>query len=153
MLSQARAPGLCPAPRAAEHICNKTSIAAFVSPWFRGEAGMVMYHPAYLAHARIVQSVPFHFIADEIAVGMGRTERCLPASGSEFSVSETGENISPDFLCLSKGLSGGYLPLSVVLATDAIYQAFMPTGSQGFASIPIQEIPWPVGGSGYPGTV
>ena len=56
-----------------------------------------------------------HLIADEIAVGCGRT-------GSFFACEQAG--IWPDFLCLSKGISGGYLPLSLVMTTDDVYQAF-----------------------------
>ncbi len=56
-----------------------------------------------------------HLIADEIAVGMGR-------SGTLFACEQAG--INPDFLLLSKGITGGYLPLSVVMTTDDIYQAF-----------------------------
>lgn len=115
---------------------NHHHIAAFiVEPLVQGAAGMVMYHPAYLARARkLCNQYHVHFIADEIAVGMGRTGTMFASEQAQkFSVSETGENISPDFLCLSKGLSGGYLPLSVVLATDAIYQAFYADRlSQGF---------------------
>ena len=57
-----------------------------------------------------------HLIADEIAVGFGRT-------GTMFACEQAG--ITPDFLCLSKGLTGGFLPLSAVLTTQAIYDAFL----------------------------
>lgn len=79
-------------------------------------AGMGMYHATYLRRAReICTQYEVHLIADEIAVGFGRT-------GTMFAC-EQGE-ILPDFICLSKGITGGYLPLSAVLTTDKIYQAF-----------------------------
>jgi adenosylmethionine-8-amino-7-oxononanoate aminotransferase len=92
-------------------------IAAFiVEPLVQGAAGMAMYHPAYLGRAReLCDRYGVHLIADEIAVGMGRT-------GTMFASEQAG--ITPDFLLLSKGITGGYLPLSVVMATDAIYRAF-----------------------------
>ena len=93
------------------------SIAAFiVEPLVQGAAGMAMYHPAYLQRARaLCDQYEVHLIADEIAVGMGRT-------GTMFACEQA--SIAPDFLLLSKGISGGYLPLSVVMATDKVYQAF-----------------------------
>ena len=104
------------------------NIAAFiVEPLVQGAAGMVMYHPAYLTRAReLCDQYDVHFIADEIAVGMGRTGTMFACEQAEKSLSRDSgeEGISPDFLCLSKGLSGGYLPLSVVMTTDTIYQAF-----------------------------
>ncbi|CAG9934354.1 adenosylmethionine--8-amino-7-oxononanoate transaminase [Candidatus Nitrotoga arctica] len=104
------------------------NIAAFIiEPLVQGAAGMVMYHPAYLTRAReLCDQYDVHFIADEIAVGMGRTGTMFACEQAEKSLGRdsTEEGVSPDFLCLSKGLSGGYLPLSVVMTTDTIYQAF-----------------------------
>ncbi len=93
------------------------SIAAFiVEPLVQGAAGMAMYHPIYLTRARaLCDQYGVHLIADEIAVGMGRT-------GTMFACEQAA--ITPDFLCLSKGITGGYLPLSVVMTTDEIYRAF-----------------------------
>jgi adenosylmethionine-8-amino-7-oxononanoate aminotransferase len=96
---------------------NHEHIAAFiVEPLVQGAAGMAMYHPAYLRRAReLCDQYGVHLIADEIAVGMGRT-------GTMFACEQA--EITPDFMLLSKGISGGYLPLSVVMSTDAIYRAF-----------------------------
>ncbi len=93
------------------------SIAAFIiEPLVQGAAGMAMYHPIYLQRARqLCDAYEVHLIADEIAVGMGR-------SGTMFACEQAA--ITPDFLLLSKGISGGYLPLSVVMTRDEIYQAF-----------------------------
>jgi len=101
-------------------------LAAFIiEPLVQGAAGMAMYHPIYLRRAcELCEEYDIHLIADEIAVGMGRT-------GTMFAC-EQGE-ITPDFLCLSKGITGGYLPLSVVMTTDKIYQAFYADDmSRGF---------------------
>lgn len=96
---------------------HHSQLAAFIiEPLVQGAAGMAMYHPAYLLRARqLCDEYGVHLIADEIAVGMGRT-------GTMFAC-EQGE-ISPDFLLISKGITGGYLPLSIVMTHDAIYQAF-----------------------------
>jgi adenosylmethionine---8-amino-7-oxononanoate aminotransferase len=92
-------------------------IAAFIiEPLVQCAAGMAMYSPAYLQKARgICHRYNIHLIADEIAVGFGRT-------GTMFACEQAA--IRPDFICLSKGITGGYLPLSVTLCTDDIYQAF-----------------------------
>lgn len=96
---------------------HHASLAAFiVEPLVQCAAGMGMYHPVYLQRAReICSQYQVHLIADEIAVGFGRT-------GSMFASQQA--EILPDFMCLSKGITGGYLPLSVVLTTDTVYAAF-----------------------------
>ena len=95
---------------------HATTAALIVEPLVQCAGGMAMHHPAYLRRAReICDQFQVHLIADEIAVGFGRT-------GTLFACEQAA--IAPDFLCLSKGLTGGYLPLSVVLTHDAIYQAF-----------------------------
>lgn len=98
----------------AEH---HAELAAFIiEPLVQCAAGMGMYHPVYLSKVReICTQYEVHLIADEIAVGFGRT-------GTMFACEQG--NIKPDFICLSKGITGGYLPLSAVLTTDEIYQAF-----------------------------
>jgi len=92
-------------------------IAAFIiEPLVQCAAGMGMYDAVYLQRAReICDQYQVHLIADEIAVGFGRT-------GTMFACEQAG--IKPDFICLSKGITGGYLPLSTVLTTDDVYAAF-----------------------------
>ncbi|NMG46397.1 adenosylmethionine--8-amino-7-oxononanoate transaminase [Aromatoleum toluvorans] len=98
----------------AEH--HADTAALIVEPLVQGASGMVMYDPEYLRLARaLCDRYEVHLVADEIAVGCGRT-------GTFFACEQAG--IWPDFICLSKGISGGYLPLSLVLATDTIYAAF-----------------------------
>lgn len=100
---------------------HHASLAAFIiEPLVQCAAGMGMYHPVYLQRARaICQQYQVHLIADEIAVGFGRT-------GTMFACEQAGGKVADiaDFVCLSKGITGGYLPLSVVLTTDNVYQAF-----------------------------
>ncbi|MGB5079163.1 MAG: adenosylmethionine--8-amino-7-oxononanoate transaminase [Burkholderiales bacterium] len=90
--------------------------ALIVEPLVQCAGGMAMYDARYLRRAReLCSRFGVHLIADEIAVGFGRT-------GTLFACEQA--QIVPDFLCLSKGLTGGYLPLSVVMATDPVYEAF-----------------------------
>ncbi len=90
--------------------------AVIVEPLVQAAGGMRMYDPVYLKLLRrACDKYDVHLIADEIAVGCGRT-------GTLFACAQAA--ITPDFLLLGKGLTGGYLPLSVCLTTDAIYLAF-----------------------------
>lgn len=104
-----------------EQIC-----AIILEPLVQGAAGMAMYSPNYLLGvARLAKTYRFHVIYDEIAVGFGRT-------GTMFAVeqmlaltnADENDSLCPDFICLSKGLTAGYLPMSCVMTTDMIYQAF-----------------------------
>jgi adenosylmethionine-8-amino-7-oxononanoate aminotransferase len=90
--------------------------AVIVEPLVQCATGMAMHDPVYLKEVRaICDRYQVHLIADEIAVGCGRT-------GTFFACEQA--DIWPDFVCLSKGISGGYLPLSLVMTHDVIYQAF-----------------------------
>ena len=90
--------------------------ALIVEPLVQGAAGMAMHDPHYLARAReLCTRYDVHLIADEIMTGFGRT-------GTLFACEQA--SIAPDFLLLSKGLTGGYLPLACVLTSDDVYAAF-----------------------------
>ncbi len=104
----------------AEH---HTRVAAFIlEPMVQGAAGMGMYSPNYLlAVRRLCDQYQVHWIADEIATGFGRTGTLW---AHQQALLPDGSSVRPDFICLSKGLTGGVLPLSCVLTTDDVYAAF-----------------------------
>ena len=91
--------------------------AVVIEPLVQGAAGMITAPEGYLRRAReVTREHDVLLIADEVAVGCGRT-------GTLFACSQ--EDVAPDFLCLAKGLTGGYLPLAATLTTDAVYDAFL----------------------------
>jgi adenosylmethionine-8-amino-7-oxononanoate aminotransferase len=101
-----------------EEVC-----AVIVEPLVQCAGGMAMYDADYLSGLRkLCDRFGVHLIADEIAVGFGRT-------GTLFACEQAG--IAPDLMTLSKGLTGGYLPLALTLATDAIYEAFYCDYNEG----------------------
>jgi adenosylmethionine-8-amino-7-oxononanoate aminotransferase len=93
-------------------------LAAFVvEPLVQGAAGMVLQPPGFLRAAReLCNRHDVLLICDEVATGFGRT-------GTMFACEQ--ESVSPDLMCLAKGISGGYLPLAATLATDAVHSAFL----------------------------
>jgi len=94
-----------------------SEIAAFIiEPLIQGAGGMHMYHPIYITKAKkVCEKYGVHLIADEIMTGFGRT-------GTMFGCEQA--EVTPDFMTLSKGLTGGYLPLAIVMTTNNIYNAF-----------------------------
>ncbi|QDT43432.1 L-Lysine-8-amino-7-oxononanoate aminotransferase [Gimesia alba] len=96
---------------------NHERLAAFViEPLVQGAAGMLMHPPGYLKRVReLTARYGIPLIADEVAVGLGRT-------GTMFACEQ--EDVTPDFLCLAKGITGGYLPLAATMTTDEIFSAF-----------------------------
>lgn len=97
--------------------------ALIVEPLVQAATGMAMYHPLYLREARaLCDQYEVLLVADEIAVGCGRT-------GTFFAFEQAAPPrqppLWPDLLCLSKGITGGYLPLSVVLSREPVYSAFL----------------------------
>jgi adenosylmethionine-8-amino-7-oxononanoate aminotransferase len=101
-----------------ELTANADELAAFVlEPIMQGAAGMLAHPRGFLARvAELCRRHGVHLIVDEVATGFGRT-------GTMFACEQ--ENVSPDFLCLAKGIAGGYLPLAATLSTEEIYSAFL----------------------------
>lgn len=90
--------------------------AFLVEPLVQGAAGMKIYPPIYLKKLRkACDQYHVHLLADEIAMGFGRTGKMFACDHAE---------ISPDIMCLSKGLTGGYLPMALVVTTQTMYDAF-----------------------------
>jgi adenosylmethionine---8-amino-7-oxononanoate aminotransferase len=96
----------------AEHAC-----AVILEPLVQGAAGMIIQPPGFLKAVRdTAKEHGLLFIADEVATGFGRT-------GNLFACDE--EDVVPDFMCLAKGITGGYLPLAATVTTDAVFDGFM----------------------------
>jgi len=131
------APSPCPRPgESAEAACERglsavekllaehaSDVAAFIiEPLVQGAAGMLTQPEGYLRGvADLCAAHEVLLIADEVATGFGRT-------GTMFACEQ--EGVEPDFMCLAKGLSGGYLPLAATLATDEVYRAFLGARSE-----------------------
>ena len=99
--------------------------AFFVEPLLQAAAGMKIYPPVYLKKLReLCDAYNVHLIADEIATGYGRTGKMFACDHAD---------ISPDIICLSKGLTGGYMPMALAITTDKIYNAFYADYSEGKA--------------------
>jgi adenosylmethionine-8-amino-7-oxononanoate aminotransferase len=94
-----------------------TLAAVVIEPLVQGAAGMITAPPGFLKRVReVTRECDVLLIADEVAVGFGRT-------GTMFACEQ--EGVSPDFLCLAKGLTGGYLPLAATMTTEEIFAAFL----------------------------
>lgn len=124
--------GVAPDDAAAHHLARLEDLlkqhhrriaAMVIEPLVQAAAGMIVHPPGYLRGAReLTRKYDVLLIADEVAVGMGRT-------GKMFACEH--EEVSPDFLCLAKGLTGGYLPLAATLTTSEVWNAFLGGYSEG----------------------
>jgi adenosylmethionine-8-amino-7-oxononanoate aminotransferase len=94
-----------------------SACAFIVEPLVQGAAGMIVHPEGYLAHVReLTRKHGILLIADEVAVGFGRTGKMFACEW---------EDVSPDLMCLGKGITGGYMPLAATLATEEIFSAFL----------------------------
>ena len=99
---------------AAEH---RRIAAIVIEPLVQAAAGMIMHPPGYLRGVReLTRKYDVLLIADEVAVGFGRTGRMFACAH---------ENVTPDLLCLAKGLTGGYLPMAATLASEDILASLL----------------------------
>jgi adenosylmethionine-8-amino-7-oxononanoate aminotransferase len=97
--------------------------AVIVEPLVQGAAGIRVQPPGFLRRVReLTEEHGVFLIADEVATGFGRT-------GTMFACEQ--ERVSPDFLCLGKGLTGGYMPLAATLATERVYEGFLGEPEDG----------------------
>ncbi len=97
--------------------------AVVIEPLVQAAAGMITAPPGYLNRVReVTRAHNVLLIADEVAVGFGRT-------GTMFACEQ--EGVTPDFLCLAKGLTGGYLPMAATLTTDEVFEAFLGRPEEG----------------------
>lgn len=105
-------------------VAERDRLAGFIiEPLVQGAAGILVHPPGYLRRVReLTRDYDIPLIADEVAVGFGRT-------GTMFACEQ--EQVSPDVMCLAKGITGGYLPLAATLTTDAIYDAFLAPPAAG----------------------
>jgi len=126
---QAKSPALCNESEALEDMerllkeYDGRVSSVIIEPLVQCAGSMAMYDASYITKLRLLcDRYGVHLIADEIAVGFGRT-------GTMFACEQAG--ITPDFMCLSKGITGGYMPLSVTMITDEIYSAFYCDYNEG----------------------
>jgi len=118
----------CPCIEKAEKTFEKfgdETCALIIEPLLQGSAGMKVYPPLYLKKLRkLCDKYNVHLIADEIATGFGRTGKMFACDHSD---------ITPDIMCLSKGLTGGYMPMAIAVTTQEIYDAFYADYLEGKA--------------------
>ncbi len=95
---------------------GEETAALIIEPLLQGSAGMRIYPPIYIKKLReLCDKYNIHLIADEIATGFGRTGKMFACDWAA---------VSPDIICLSKGLTGGYMPMAITISTQEIYDAF-----------------------------